>query len=103
MTGVPDSLWLTARQIADLRLAGLPTTESAVIRRAQAEGWQSKPRPGRGGGKLYSALGLPEAARDDFTARHRDVIDEQVRPVGRPAGSDRLAPQPVSRSSTGAP
>ena len=87
MTGAPDSLWLTARQIADLRLAGLPTTESAVIRRAQAEGWQSKPRPGRGGGKLYSALGLPEAARDDFTARHRDVIDEQVRPVGRPAGS----------------
>jgi len=83
-----DTLWLTAREIADLRLAGLPTSERGVQKRADAESWLWRPRAGVGGGKLYSAIGLPDAARDDFMARRADAItDARARPVGRPKGT----------------
>jgi len=88
MSGAAEGLWLTALEIADLRLAGLPTTKRGVNMRADAEEWQWKPRPGVGGGKLYSVLGLPQAARDDFMARRADAVaDVKARPVGRPKGS----------------
>jgi putative transposase len=82
-----ENLWLTAREIADLRLAGLPTTERGIQKRADAEGWNSKPRAGLGGGKVYAVLGLPDAARDDFMARRADALPEAPRSVGRPKGS----------------
>lgn len=86
MSGGAD-IWLTAQQIADLHLAGLPTTKRGVLDRATAEDWRWKPRAGRGGGKLYHALGLPQAAREDYAARRVDAIVPDVRPAGRPKGT----------------
>lgn len=53
----------TARELADLRLPGLPTTESAVIRLAKRDNWPGRKRPGKGGATEYDHAGLPEAAR----------------------------------------
>lgn len=82
-----DALWLTAREIAYLRLAGLPTTERGVRKRAEAELWQSRPRGGVGGGRAYNALALPDAARDDFVARQTDAVAAAKRSRGRPKGT----------------
>ena len=45
--------YATAQHIAHLRIDGLPTDKSAVIRRASREGWPSRKREGRGGGREY--------------------------------------------------
>lgn len=82
-----DGIWLTAREIADLRLAGLPTTERGVRKRAEAELWQSRPRGGVGGGRVYNALTLPDASRDDFVARQTDALTATQRTRGRPKGT----------------
>ncbi|WDF73496.1 DDE-type integrase/transposase/recombinase [Novosphingobium sp. KACC 22771] len=82
-----DNLWLTAQQLADLRLAGLPTTKRGINLRADTESWPWKPRVGVGGGKLYSVLGLPAAARDDLLARRSEALPASNRPVGRPKGT----------------
>lgn len=87
--------WLTAQQIADLRLEGLPTTVRGVISRANAEGWQWKPRMGRGGGRLYAADALPEAARADLVWRRADAVTVAARPAGRPSGSDFFTRNPA--------
>lgn len=82
-----DANWLTAREIADLRLAGLPTTTQGVIKRAVAEGWPAQDRAGKGGGRVFNALALPDAARDDFVARQVDALAALERRRGRPQGS----------------
>lgn len=53
----------TARELAAAGLPGLPTTESAIIRMAKREGWNSRKRAGRGGGVEYDHASLPAAAR----------------------------------------
>jgi transposase InsO family protein len=65
--------WLTAQEIADRRLPGLPSTGRGVNALARREGWQAKvsptgealarTRPGRGGGIEYHVSLLPPAAR----------------------------------------
>lgn len=39
-----------------------------VLARAKREGWQSQPRPGRGGGKLWIVQSMPESTRDQISA-----------------------------------
>lgn len=60
--------WLSAQQIANMRLAGLPTTKRDVTLRAEAGRWIYLSRAPYGA-RLYCALCLPEAARDDYVAR----------------------------------
>jgi len=80
---------LSAQEIADLRLAGLPTTKKGVQLRANSEDWPWQPRPGRGGiTRAYSVMGLPEEARADLLGRRADAVDAEARPVGRPKGID---------------
>lgn len=55
--------WLTARELAELALPGLPGTERRIREKADREGWQSRKRAGRGGGLEYHVKGLPELAR----------------------------------------
>lgn len=84
-----DAAWLSAQQIADYRLSSLPTTKRGVQLRAHKEEWPCKPASGqRGGGFLYAAMGLPDAARADLIGRRKDAVAAQTRPVGRPTGSD---------------
>ncbi|WP_336973446.1 Mu transposase C-terminal domain-containing protein [Sphingobium aromaticiconvertens] len=94
VTGAKASAWLSAQEIADLRLAGLPTTKRGVHERANAEGWEWQPRPGRGGGRVYSILGMPEAARSDYLGRLGDQPDPNIRTMGRPVGSDFFTRNP---------
>lgn len=87
MSAPGENLWLTARQIADLRLAGLPASERGVQKRADQEGWQARERAGRGGGKVYHLFGLPQPAREDYAARQVETLPAATRPAGRPKGS----------------
>lgn len=65
--------WLTAQEIADAKLAGLPATKRGVQMLAEREGWAhrrdrtGKPlwreRTGRGGGKEWHVSLLPTASQ----------------------------------------
>ncbi|GAP99938.1 DDE-type integrase/transposase/recombinase [Leptolyngbya sp. NIES-2104] len=49
--------WYSATDLAGL--LGLPTAPHNVTRKAKLEGWQSRPRQGRGGGNEYALSSLP--------------------------------------------
>ncbi|MDY0212586.1 MAG: DNA-binding protein [Desulfuromonadaceae bacterium] len=53
--------WFTASELAGL--AGLPGSVQGVIGRAKREGWDSRKRAGRGGGREYPITALPKDAR----------------------------------------
>lgn len=55
--------WFTAKELADRALDGLPATERGIQLRADREGWRSRERTGKGGGREYHVSALPEAAR----------------------------------------
>lgn len=90
----PVSRYLSAREIAELRLAGLPTTPQRVKARANVEGWPFVERAGRGGGRLYDWMDLPAQARTDYMARIGDEGAE-TRSRGRPRGTDLLSRDPA--------
>lgn len=83
--------WLSAQEIADLALEGLPTSRYRVTQRADKERWSFKDRPKKDGGRLYAVTSLPIDARADLIARHQaTAASEQAQPrnpVGRPRGS----------------
>jgi transposase InsO family protein len=73
--------WLTAAEIAEAGLPGLPVTREAVARLAQDKGWRDHPhfareRQGRGGGFEYFLELLPLEARIAWATRHGGVIAE---------------------------
>lgn len=59
--------WFSAAELAGM--PGVPQTKSATIRMAKREGWQSRARAGRGGGREYLFSSLPEATRLHFAAQ----------------------------------
>ena len=61
--------WLTAQEIAELKLPGLPTAHKNILAKAKAEHWESRPREGRGGGREYHIRNLPPAARTELARR----------------------------------
>lgn len=70
--------WLTPAEIAEAGLRELPSTESAVIRRARREGWDTHPafarrRQGRGGGMEYHYRILPSVAQVEYFQRNEVV------------------------------
>lgn len=79
-------LHLSAHEIAQLELEGLPTTKRGVQMLADRAGWTWIPRAGRGGGRLYSVGDLPEAARRDLA--DRQAASPAPAKLGRPKGSD---------------
>lgn len=83
------SQYLSAQEIAELRLKGLPTTVQGINRRAKAETWPYVDRAGRGGGRLFALAGLPIDAAHDYASRQ---LEDNGAPTsrGRPKGSDRL-------------
>ena len=57
----------SARQIAEMRLPGMPGTRRGVNARVLSESWPYCLRPsGRGGGKVYPLEALP----DEVVTRH---------------------------------
>lgn len=86
---------LTAQQIADLKLDGLPSSAYRIRERALAEGWDYLERPATLGGRHFSIAALPEAARADLLAREAAkrsdtprAANENRRGRGRPSWWD---------------
>lgn len=71
------SSWKTAAEWSAERLAGLPATESGLIRLSKRESWNdlgpshARKRKGRGGGWEYHVSCLPDAAQADWQRRQR--------------------------------
>lgn len=84
---------ISAAQLAELKLCGLPSVKRLINRRAVREGWRFIDRVGKGGGRLYAIADLPEEARRDLIARRASALTD-VRPRGRPKGVDFFALNP---------
>lgn len=86
---------LSAAEIAQLRLAGLPATKRGVLLLAGKAGWHRVDRPGPGGGFWFAVTELPEGARADLARRQAAANDAQPqRGRGRPKGSDYWSANP---------
>jgi len=85
---------LSAAEIAELKLPGLPHSKKGILLRADAERWPSIERRGRGGGRLYSIAHLPEQAQAALQLRTEKLVPANLRPVGRPQGSDYFTQNP---------
>jgi len=75
MVGGEAETHYSAKELAGL--PGLPSTESAVIRRAKAETWAARPKPGvRGGAREYPLSCLPEETRQHLRQlQARDAVN----------------------------
>lgn len=86
---------LSSKEIAHL-LGDTPI--STVTRRAKREGWQSVPRKGRGGGKLWVVSSMPAETRDLLASlllrkcEEKAQESEQVTKICAPIGSKISAP-----------
>ena len=60
---------LTAQQIADLKLDGLPGSAWRVLVRADREGWSYEEKPRKQGGRHFAISSLPASAQADLKAR----------------------------------
>ncbi|SCW56084.1 Mu DNA-binding domain-containing protein [Sphingobium faniae] len=79
--------YLSAQEIADLRLPGLPTTKRGVLIRADLEGWAYETRVVRGGeARFFSILHLPKSAQDGLRDGTAPANLSVTRSVGRPKG-----------------
>lgn len=84
-----DRDWLTAAELAELRLPGLPTDKGAMNRRIREERWRlrvdnagaalARPRSARGGGVEYHVSLLPGAARLELA--QRGLVDTRPGPA----------------------
>ncbi len=81
----------TARELASL----LEMTERAVLYRAKSEGWESRPRAGRGGGREWLVSSMPEATRIKLAAalaaREDPPAEVPVKRISLPAEAVRSA------------
>lgn len=85
---------LSAAELAELELPGLPSTKRRINERAGRENWAYIDRIGRGGGRLYAVSSLPAEARRALADRRGRRIPANTRPVGRPRGSDYFTRNP---------
>ena len=70
--------WLTAREIADEHLQGMPATKMGIGLLAERDGWNENPawarkRAGRGGGMEYHIRLLPLLAQISYKRKHLTV------------------------------
>ena len=81
-----SATWFTARQIAELRLPGVPETERGVRKRAAGDDWAFRDRDASGGGREYPVTALPAEARAELlraaalagNARERALLEERA-------------------------
>lgn len=79
--------WFTAHELAGL--PGLPGTHSAVVRRAKRDGWVSRRRKGRGGGREYGLASLPAETQAALLRREGGQKPAAKRPARQPGVADR--------------
>lgn len=83
--------WLTAAEIAGAALPELPGTRRGIDFIAEREGWQHRPRVGRGGGVEYHVSALPEAARLELARRAMVELADLAPDITSDAAVDRAA------------
>lgn len=83
---------LSANEIAQLELDGLPTTARGIQLLAGRAEWSWIARQGRGAGRAYSIGDLPERARRDLADRW--ASSEPAKGAGRPKGTDFFTQNP---------
>ena len=69
--------WVTAQEIADMRLSSLPQTKAGVINRAKNGAWATRKRAGRGGGNEYALSSLPAEVQAEIRERHLQALAKQ--------------------------
>lgn len=67
--------WFCAAQLVNL--PGMPSTVSAALRIAKRDGWTSRPRAGRGGGREYAFAALPERTQAALLLRAQPVAERR--------------------------
>ena len=85
---------ISAAQLAAMQLPGFPATKRGIQLLADRERWPWTQRPGRGGGRLYEIDRLPKAVRTALEAKRSQLVPANLRPVGRPKGSDFFTKNP---------
>ena len=65
--------WASAAELAAMKLPGIPTGKKNVLRHADRDGWQSRPRQARGGGREFHVSSLPVEARTAFISRQLGI------------------------------
>lgn len=83
-------MFLSAAEIAALKLPGLPASPRGVLFAAQRAAWASRPREGRGGGIEYAVTSLPPEARIAYVGQNIDAIDVPAS-MAREAASEPAA------------
>ncbi len=83
-------MFLSASEIAALKLPGLPASPRGVLFAAERGGWTSRPRAGRGGGIEYAVDSLPEAARVAYIGQTIEAVEVPVA-VAREAAAEPAA------------
>jgi len=76
----------TAKELAGLD--GMPGTERGVRKMADRDQWPFQTRAGRGGGREYAVVDLPEATKDHL---HRLVMEAEAPPPTPSSESRKLA------------
>jgi hypothetical protein len=75
------STWFSPKELAEANLPNFPTTRSKVSQKAEREGWESRDRVGRGGGKeylipdRYQTPELIKALQDKFGDRLSTIVE----------------------------
>lgn len=83
--------WLTANELAELRVPGLPTSKRKVNERAKREGWPSRPREGKGGQREFPVLVAADSPMPSV------LTPEQQEYVRRVLAERQLAKQAAER------
>ncbi len=70
--------YYTAKEIASMRLSGIPISHYNVTLKAKRENWPSRTRSGRGGGKEYAFDGLPAEIQAGITLKLKDNLSKKI-------------------------
>ena len=85
--------YLSIRELAEMQLSGLPTTERRIREKAKKENWQCRKRQGRGGGMEYAVSSLPQPIQQAITAKQTADLLAQARQPETSSPATLPAPQ----------
>ena len=85
--------YLSIRELAEMQLSGLPTTERRIREKAKKENWQCRKHQGRGGGMEYAVSSLPQPIQQAITAKQTADLLAQARQPETSSPATLPAPQ----------
>lgn len=79
----------SAKELSEMELSSLPHFHVNVRKRADKEGWLSRPREGKGGGIEYAFDSLPKAVQDEIRTKHLVAQVKGDTPAVRVSGAEK--------------